>query len=323
MAQETKTFLDIQAACREALGIQVGDTNAVAKIKRAINRVYIDKVVPIARWYWLRKEADVVHAAKFTGASPDTTAIVTNGSTTVTLATAPAVGLGSFANFRFKTGGFDEEYEISAHTANTVTITLSSAYQGATNATAAITVWRDKVDLPTDARETIDVWHDRHKDPMEAKGPQELRVIRLNNKQREGFPIFYSTGDFFDPTSGTPETEADRFRQVEIYPARNTKSVTIHVQYTQEAASLDLDADEPLMPIEDRDVLTDGALGILWNSLNRDVEQAQLSKIEFTNKLGAMAARVEDGFDSPTIAPTTRYVKSQRRITRRNRFQDF
>ena len=323
MAEELKTFVDLQTAVRDVLGIQSGDTAAVTKIKRAINRIYVDKVVPTSRWYWLRKEVDVVHEKTYRGENDDTTASVTEDSTTVVLSDAPAVGLGSFVNYRMKIGGFAEEYEIAAHTAGSATITLTSAYQGSTDTDTNFKIWRDKIDLPTDARETIDVWHDHHNRPLEAKGPQELRVIKLANQDREGYPIVYNTQDFFDPSTGDAETESDRYRQVEIYPARNTKDVTLHVQYIQEVASLDADADEPLMPIEDRDVLVHGALSIVWNSLARNPEEAQLSKIEFMEKLNAMAARVEDGFDTPTVAPNSRYLRAQRTITDRRTFRDF
>lgn len=323
MAEELKTFLDIQKACREVLGIQAGDTNAATKIKRAINRIYINKIVPGIRWFWLRQTVQIVHPKKYTGESSTTTASVTEDSTTVILSDSVAASLGSFANYRIKIGGFDEEYEISTHAQGTAAIVLKSAYQGTTNAETAFTIWRDRIDLPTDCRETMDVWHDRHDRPMDGRGPQEFRVIRLANRGREGFPIIYNTDDFFDPTSGTPETEADRFRQTEIYPARSIQDVTINVQYIQEAASLDLDADEPLMPIEDRDVIVDGALSILWNQLARNTDEATLSRRSFEDKLKEMAARVEDSHDSPAIAPDTRYIAGLRRISDRNRFRDF
>ncbi len=322
-AREIITFADIVTAVREELGIQSGDTKATDKIKTAVNRIYLNKVVPVERWFWLRKQVDVIHAKVFTGALSTSTVAVTEDSTSVTLSDAPSAGLGSFAGFKFKVRGVDERHTIATHTAGATAVVLETKYQSATNATASADIWKDMIDLPTDTRETIDLWHDKHNRPMVGTGEQELRVIRLSNTDREGFPSQYNTDDFFDPTSGTPETEADRFRQVEIFPARNNEDIIIHVRYVQEAIALDVDADEPLMPIEDRDVLTEGTLSIVWRTLVRNPEEAELARIRFETKLNAMAARVEDSFDTPVIAPNSRYVKAQRRIFRRNRFDTF
>jgi hypothetical protein len=318
-AEEIKTFADIIKRVREELSVPPNDANAITKIKAAINRIYINQVVPRARWYWLKKTTDVVHPKAVTAG----TAAVTEDSAAVTLSSAPAAGLGSLVNYKIKATGYNEEYTISSHAAGGTAITISGAYQGDTNAAASYTIWNPKINLPADARETIDVWHDHHDVPMEGKGEQELRQIKLNNANREGFPIYYNTDDFFDPTSGTAETESDRYRQVEIFPARNDEDITVHVSYIQDVTGLDADTDEPLMPINDREVLVNGALSITLKAINSMPEEAQLAKGDFAEQLNAMAARVEDSFDTPSIAPNSRYTKAQRRSTRRNRFRDF
>ena len=93
MAQILKTYGDIISAVREALGVQSSDLTATNKIKRLINMVYLDEVVPHKRWRWLEKETTVVHEGYYaTGL-----AAATHDSTTITLDTAPNVSLGSFA----------------------------------------------------------------------------------------------------------------------------------------------------------------------------------------------------------------------------------
>ena len=98
MAQQIKTFSDIVSAVREQLGVQSTDTIATNKIKRLINMVYLDEVVPFKRWRWLEKETSVMHDVYYT----DNTnyATVTNDSTTVTLNNAPNVSLGSFKGYK-------------------------------------------------------------------------------------------------------------------------------------------------------------------------------------------------------------------------------
>jgi len=323
MAFEVKTYLDIINAVREEVGIQTGDTKAIEKIKRAINRVYINDVAPGKRWYWLRQETDVVHQPTYIGESDTTTAAATFDSATITLSESPNVSLGSFEGYKFKTGSFDEEYFVATHTAGSASLTLASAYQGATITDASFQIWRHKIDLPVNCRETIDIWHDHYDRKMEGKGEQELRTIRLANKGREGYPQVYNTDDFKDPTPLTGESEDDRYRQVEIFPARNDQSVTLHVSYIQDVTALDADTDEPLMPISDRNVMVDGALSIVWRTLARNPEESQLARVRFERQLSAMAARVEDSFDIPTIAPNSRYLGAQRYISRKNNFGKF
>ncbi len=298
-------FSDIVTAVREELGIQSSDTNAINKIKRNINMIYLHEVVPSQRWWWLNGHTEVVHKA-YHG---EDTATVTPDSATVTLDTAPPSAKGSFAGYYFSVDGFDEVYRISTHTAAGTAITLTSEFQGQQTGSVGYKIWRDTFDLPTDCRETVEVYHDRHQRNMKGIGLQEYRRISSQDGHKtEGLPTHYTTGDFYDPSSGTDELEADRYRRVKIYPSVYNQNVTIHFDYVKEAEALEDDADEPLMPKEDRIVLVYGALSRTWTSIGRNPEEAGKNQALFDRKLAAMAGRVEDSFDHPTIAPKSRYL---------------
>ncbi len=303
-------FSDIVARIREELQISSADTTLIDRIEREVNIVYEHEVVPFKRWKWLQGHTDVVHKAYYYGG----TCSVTPDSTTVTLSTAPGASQGSFKGYLFSVDGFDEIYEVSSHTSQSTTVTLSSAYQGsAVNATATFKIWRDKFDLPTDCRETVEVWHNRGTDDtMDAKGPQEMRQIVAGMPKAEGFPEFYSTLDFYDPTPGTDETESDRYRQVRIYPALTTQNVTLHIDYVKEVDELTDDTDEPVVPREDRMVLVYGALAKLWASIRRNPEEAARNQALYDRKLAQMAGRIEDSFDTPKLRPSVGYVRAQR-----------
>lgn len=305
-------FQDIYTAVLEILGVQATDTTQLNRIKRDINMIYVHEVVPIKRWHWLTGNTRVVHAAYYGGG----TVTVTPDSATVTLGTAPATSLGSFAGYRFSVDGFDEVYEVSAHTAGATTLTLTSTYQGALNSAAAWKVWRDRVDLPTDAKETFEVWHDRRSTlsggNMKGVGRQEFRKIEGADRKAQDFPYYYSTTDFYDPSTGDAETESDRYRQMLIYPAVNNEPVTLNIDYIKQVAELELDADEPVMPIEDRIVLVYGAASRAFLRFGTNIEAAQQYQGLYEAKLARMMGNVEDSPDMPSITPKSRYLQKLR-----------
>jgi len=309
MAQTLKTFSDIVSAIRETLGVQSNDTVATNKIKRFVNLAYIDEVLPFKRWSWLEKTTQVIHKAYY---SVDT-ASVTPDSTTVTLSTAPAASYGSFLGYKFSVDGSNKIYTISAHTAESTTITLSSAFQEVLNATAEFKIWRDRIDLPTTAKETSTVWHAERNKPLEAVGTKRYRQLEARDAKVEGFPDYYNTGDFFDPSSGDNEFESDRYRQTRIFPAITSTPVTINIDYIEEAVELDDDDDEPLIPVGDRIVLYYLAGAMAWSALSRDEEMHDKFLMKGQARLARMAGERDDGFDAPSLSPRSGYMDVIRR----------
>jgi hypothetical protein len=309
MARKLMTFVDIIDAIAEAIGVQSTDTNARNKIKRLINMYYINEIIPFKRWQWLEKNISVIHKAYYnTG-----TAAVTPSSTTVTLSIAPSSTLGSFKGYRFSVDGSNKVYTVSAHTAESTTVTLTSAYQEALDATAEYRVWRDRIDLPTEAKETVEIWHSEQPKPLDAVGSQGFRKLEAGDPKSEGFPTHYNTWDFHDPSSGDDEFETDRYRQTRIYPSITATPVTLNVDYIQEVEELDDDADEPLMPISDRIVLYYGAGADAWSVINRNEEMADKWRNQAMQKLARMAGDREDGMDTPSLSPKSGYLNAIRR----------
>ena len=308
MAQVLKTYKDIQDAVMEALGVQASDTRALNKIKRLINMVYLDEVVPLKRWRWLEKSTTVVHEAYYaTG-----TVSVTHDSTTVTLSVAPNATVGSFKGYKFSVNGSQEVYTVASHTAESTTVTLSGAYIGTTASAKSFKLWRDRVDLPVDAKETVEVTHAKHTVPVKPRGWQEFTKLVTANPLAEGYPSSYSTRDFYDPTPLTGETEADRYRQMQVYPAITLNPVTLNIDYVVEPTGLAADTDEPVLPIGDRIVLYYGALSHAWGIIARDIESQQIAQGQYQAKLARMAGEIEDGFDQPTVGARSGYLSAFR-----------
>ena len=307
-AYQLRDFADLLAACQEELKIQSTDTVNANRLRRLINEVYLEDVVPFKRWWWLSGHVDVAMAPYYANG----TCSVTPASTTVSLSVAPAASDGSKTGYYFSVEGIDEIYTIASHTAESQTITLSTTYNGALNATATYRIWTDKIVLPTDCRETVEVWHDFYKKTMDARGLQDFRKLVAEDPKQNARPAFYSTYDFVDPTPVTAETESDRYRILKVYPAMYTATTTIHIDYIKEVPALELAGDEPLMPIEDRSVLKYGALSLAWATIQRNPEEAQRNRALFEGKLARMAGKIEDTFDTPSIVPNSSYLSRKR-----------
>jgi len=308
MSIKLQDFKDIVDAVLEELKIQAEDTNSVARVKRAINQTYLQEVVPFARWKWLKGHT----AVKFNAAYFGGTASVTPNSTTVTLSTAPDVSLGSFAGKLFSTTSFAESYIIESHTAGSTSVVLAAQYLGALDATVSFKIWTDKINLPTDCRETETVYTNMNQRPLEGVGQQKFRELSLLSPKTEGFPRIYYTGDHYDPTPLTGETEADRYRLMYVYPSITRRECTVYIDYIKEVSELTNDGDEPVIPIEHRIVLKFGALKNLWRGLMRNPEEAAISSQEFYAYLSRMAGKIEDSQDAPRITPDSSYVKKRR-----------
>lgn len=304
MAYEIRDFDDIIDMVMEELKYQSTDTVALNRIKRDINAIYLDEVIPFKRWNWLHGHTKVQHKAYYNSG----TVSVTPESTTITLSVAPTAGSGSRAGYLFAVDGYDEIYTISTHTAGSDTMVLTSQYNGALNATAAFKVWSDSIALPTNLKETTEVWQNFYRETLEPKGPQEFRKIVQMSPRSAQKPQYYSTWDY--DYSGTEE-ESTRYRVLKIHPSMISDTITLHVDYVKEATPLDLDADEPLMPYEDRIVLVYGALSRAW-ARERNPEEALRNERLFKEKLDRMAGKVEDGFDKPQLTPDNLYVRKKR-----------
>jgi len=142
---------------------------------------------------------------------------------------------------------------------------------------------------------------------MEALGWQKFHTRRLLNPYYEGHPEFFCQNDHHDTVPGDAEVEADRKRKLWLYPAINTVDLTITVLYRKEVTALSADADEPIIPIEDRDILVYGTEQLVWKNLVRDLESSEASKRDFDDKLKDMLNRNEAGQDYPMLTMDSTY----------------
>jgi len=189
---ELRTFRDIYTAVIEELAIPSNDTTIVNRIKRDVNIVYLDEVLPFANWWWARSQVDLQHQAFVTTG----TLSVTEGSKSFTFSSAPA---DSQELKYIKIDGHNEIYTIRSHVAAATAAVLTVDFTGTTNTVAPYKVYDKSLPLPSDCKETFEVWHDFDSQVIEGIGQQEMRRIESANPFFEGRPRFYTTGDFRDP----------------------------------------------------------------------------------------------------------------------------
>lgn len=304
MALYVKDLSDLVQAVVDELKIQDTDSAEITRIKRDINLIYLDEVVPFKRWLWLSGNVNIEHKPYYSNGS----ASVTPNSVTVELSVAPAT---SRRGQLFAIDNFDEIYRIEEHEAGETTVTLSSPFTGMLNAASPYKIWTDEISLPTDCRETIEVWHDHMRRPVEGKGLQELRRIVAESGRQNGRPLYYSTYDYEDPTQLTAEGEVDRYRKMKLHPAIYENSTTLHIDYVKEALPLILDGDEPIMALEDRVVLVYGALARAWRRA-RNPEESANNQALFDRKLARMAGKLDDSQDKPSLEPASNYLAKKR-----------
>lgn len=383
-----KTFADIYTAVREELKVQSSDAVAIQRIKRDINVVYEQEVVPYDHWQWLRGQIDLNHKAYFnTG-----TATCTQGSVSVTLTSAPTT---SKKGFYFSIQGQLEIYRIAAHVAGSTSVTLESPFVSASAALLGFRIWTDRLPLPSDCRETINIAHDFSTSPVYNLGLQSFLEHKAAFPKAERRPEWYTTADYVDPapystigslpalstrasagliktltfaatlvgllregdfievtlagnssyngrwkvasiatnvltyTAMVPtqesatadvtllvklkntETDAERYRELMVFPSMYQTDVLMHVDYVKEVKPLENDDDEPLMPIEDRSLLVYGALAKAWIP-HGDSDEAARNMQLFERKIMKMMGKLNDSSDYPQLTVSKTYMRSKR-----------
>lgn len=295
-------YEDIYTAILEELKIPSTDGTTLARIKRDINMIYLNHVIPFKprAWWWLELKEDVITNVKITTG----TVTVTAGSTTITFSSAPSA---SVAGYYFKTSGDPTIYKISAHTAGSDTATLDNAWTDSTTDGSGLgyKLWNDHATLSTSIKQVVSVTHDRRSVPLEMVAASTFTERRARYPELEGYPVLINVYDYDTDASSTNK------RQIRWYPAAWDTKVILHVEGRQEATALSADADEPLMPVEDRIVLFYGACSRAW-ARERNESEATKNWNLFMMKLAEMAAKGGEAPQKTEMTPDPDYLVNKR-----------
>lgn len=114
-------------------------------------------------------------------------------------------------------------------------------------------------------------------------------------------------------------TNSARYRSLFCYPSITNSRVGLTVDYQKATPPLDLDTDEPIIPIDDRIVLLYGALQRAWTR-ERNPEEAAKNNALYKEKVARMAGQIQDTLDKPLLRPSRLYLNAKRQSLRTRRF---
>ena len=203
---EVRTFGDIVRTVCETLKVQSSDTETINRIKRNINMVYLNHVVPASTsWTWLDETITLSVEPYFAAG----TASVQQNVATVTLSQIPGASMvGRF----FSVDGNNEVYRVATHTPTSATLTLEGPYTGATNTAATYKLWTDKVVLPSDCMKVREVITPNASAPLMRVALQQFRKHQIAGGAVIGSPSYYAEGPMEEPS---PYVDIDDLPAVE------------------------------------------------------------------------------------------------------------
>jgi hypothetical protein len=225
-------------------------------------------------WLWLKKDPPgvlvlnpVVNAGSVT---------VTQGVATITFSSPPAA---SVAGRFFKVDSHTDIFRILTHTGGNATATLDAGYTGPSGAGFTFRVMQLEYPLAADVLRVIAPMR------VQAESRREIEGCDLNALDRD-FPLT-------NIDSGTP----DRFALVTEGKVRfnryggqdSTTFIRVEYEYLQKPSDLTNSAsEEPLVPLEFRQVLADYAVFMLYQS--KSDQRAETAAAQAKGGLLAMAS---------------------------------
>jgi hypothetical protein len=292
-------YQDLYTAICEEIKVPTSDGVTLGRIKRDINMVYLDHVIPFKprAWWWLEQKQDVQTFKKITTG----TVTIVDGSTTATFSSAPA---SSVAGYYLRVAGQPTIYKITAHTGGVATATIDNPWINGTVTAKGYTLWKDYIDLDAGIKEVVMVTHDRRPVPLDARSNVQFDETRMRNPALEGYPFIYNATQ----ESSTASTAQRRLRW---WPASDTKITTLHITGRKHAAKLVNDSDEPMMPVEDRICIFYGACSRAW-ARERNESEAQKNWNLFLMKLAQMAGKAEDAPSVTEMSVDPDYLVNKR-----------
>lgn len=190
---QLKTFEDIYTYVANELKVQLSDVESMRRIKRAINVTYIDEVVEEEYWPWLKRSLDLPFYARVTY-----TATFTNGSTTVTLGSAPSESVqGYLVSIR------GQKLRVAEHTAGATTLQLESPFLGTSSASSlsdTAYIWSESLIMPTECRDVASVTHMNLNQPLTLISIQRYRELVTSMPENGGNPSAFTVAEFIDPS---------------------------------------------------------------------------------------------------------------------------
>lgn len=104
---------------------------------------------------------------------------------------------------------------------------------------------------------------------------------------------------------------SEKYREVYFYPQLDNEETVVHVDYTRHVIPLENDADESLIPFEDRLVLFYGGLARSW-SRERNPEESERSLRDFEAQIRRMLGRAPGSKENAEMRVSKGYMAQKR-----------
>lgn len=157
----------------------------------------------------------------------------------------------------------------------------------------------------------------------------DIKVAKISTTNVANDTLIYSGKEEFTEPQGADHnlqvrriiTTADRsrYRMLYFYPAINNDNQILMLDYQKNVPPLELDTDEPLLPLDDRIVIVYGALHRAWSRM-RNPEEAQRNVALYRDTLARMSGYIQDSLDKPLLQTSRTYLGHKRNSFRSRRF---
>ena len=262
------TFADLYTLVLNQVRSQTSQANTLSQAKRAVNMALQDMHLgQDYQFYWAEREAKLILQPDYSTG----TVAITQGSTSVVGTdslwnTAGLYGTNNLeVGWKFKVSGNETVYRVATIT-NDTTLTLDTAYVGATVTAASYNAFKDEYAMPTDYLRPVDMrfFDDNHE--IQLVDRRQLRRV-LPRNSTTGRPLF-ATQIELGPSGST----ALRPRLVIAPPPNQVYSIPYNYitnllavsSAGSQQVSLEADNDEPIVPLRYRAAIYHYAMGMLY-----------------------------------------------------------
>lgn len=313
---DLQTFDDIiQAILRRVKG-DSEDSLTTDKVKEFINTRY-RKISSMKKWKWLRVTDRSLRLLKF----------VSTGTATFTSGSRQVVGVGtpwsgSNRNWWIKPDGVPDAYRVITVLSATQLV-MSSPFVGQTLAGAGYKLFQSELALFPNLEDIDDVRIDGKPWRMEPKGPAVINRLRMRYPDFSGTARLYTIDGqalfegpiLQDFVLGYDFLGQGLTKAISLFPHIPDKDYTIQIPYKRTIDPLVNDTDEPLIPIEHRNVLLNLTLAD-WYSTNREDNTAAYYERLGNEGIKEMEARYLDTDDIIFFRTKTRQRYPHSRLIR-------
>lgn len=316
--EQVKTFGDIIDSIVDRAKLNT-DTATRTRVKEYVNTSY-QKIVYQRPYKWSGETGRLTFDARYnTG-----TATFTNGSGTLT--GASTVWTTDHEGWKIYRVGDNVIYNVLRRDSAT-SLQIHPVYAGTTTSAASYVLYKDEYGLFPDLQDLRFISIPNRKHNLIEIGPRDMEGRRSEFVIRHGVPEYFTTHglNYFHSTTWAnfaintdyweddPDATRPKNKNLILWPSIFTSSIVAKIRYTQKALLMNDDAEEPIIPPENRYILV---LDVLVE--NFMIERDFVTKREWESRLKEyqrrMEADVETTDDSLILTPDRTRDEVRRRF---------